>query len=58
MSRSARNQFTGRVLSSGKDAVKGIVKIEVAKNIIVPATIDALNLVEGGAATHVLIGTS
>ncbi len=59
---SARNQFTGRVVSIEKGLVNGIVKIEVAKNVIITAditnsAIEDLGLVEGKDAVAVIKST-
>ena len=63
MKLSARNQFAGKVVEIKEGAVNAIVKIEIAKDIIISSTIsmDAvkeLELTVGSEATAVIKATS
>ena len=63
MKLSARNQFAGKVVEIKEGAVNAIVKIEIAKDIVISSTIsmDAvkeLGLTVGSDATAVIKATS
>ena len=63
MKLSARNQFAGKVVEIKEGSVNAIVKIEIAKDIIISSTIsmDAvkeLGLTVGSEATAVIKATS
>ena len=63
MKLSARNQFAGKVIEIKEGAVNAIVKIEIAKDIVISSTIsmDAvkeLGLTVGSDATAVIKATS
>ena len=63
MKLSARNQFAGKVVEIKEGAVNAIVKIEIAKDIVISSTIsmDAvkeLELTVGSEATAVIKATS
>ena len=63
MKLSARNQFAGKVVEIKEGAVNAIVKIEIAKDIIISSTVsmDAvkeLGLTVGSDATAVIKATS
>ena len=63
MKLSARNQFAGKVVEIKEGAVNAIVKIEIAKDIIISSTVsmDAvkeLELTVGSEATAVIKATS
>ena len=63
MKLSARNQFAGKVVEIKEGAVNAIVKIEIAKDIIISSTVsmDAvkeLGLTVGSEATAVIKATS
>ena len=63
MKLSARNQFAGKVIEIKEGAVNAIVKIEIAKDIIISSTVsmDAvkeLGLTVGSEATAVIKATS
>jgi len=63
MKLSARNQFVGKVIEIKEGAVNAIVKIEIAKDIVISSTIsmDAvkeLGLTIGSEATAVVKATS
>lgn len=65
---SARNQFKGKVVGLEKGAVNGVVKIEIAPDVVITsvitnASIEELGLKEGGEAvavikaSNVMVGT-
>ena len=63
MKLSARNQFAGKVVEIKEGAVNAIVKIEIAKDIIISSTVsmDAvkeLELTVGSEATAIIKSTS
>ena len=63
MKLSARNQFVGKVVEIKEGSVNAIVKIEIAKDIVISSTIsmDAvkeLGLTVGSDATAVIKATS
>jgi molybdopterin-binding protein len=56
---SARNQLTGKILAVTKGATTAIVKIEIAANIVITASItnesvDVLGLTPGTVATAII----
>lgn len=68
MKLSARNQFKGKVVGLEKGAVNGVVKIEIAPDVVITsvitnASIEELGLKEGGEAiavikaSNVMVGT-
>ena len=63
MKLSARNHFSGKVIHINRGAVNGIVKLEIADNVVLTSTIsleaiDDLNLTVGCNATAVIKATS